>query len=35
MPCETAACFNRSGKIVVLFGFIIGRVLENARRKAN
>ena len=35
MRRETAACFHRSGEVVVLLGYIRGSVLENAGHKAN
>jgi hypothetical protein len=35
MRRETAACFHRSGEVVVLFGYIRGSVLENARHNPN
>jgi hypothetical protein len=35
MRRETAACFHRSGEVVVLFGYIRGSVLESARHNAN
>jgi hypothetical protein len=35
MRRETAACFHRSGEVVVLFGYIRGSVLESAGHKAN